>query len=176
MSQTPSIESSRLKLTPFEIHHFNESHKMWNEPKVYEFISGEPSSVQKSWSRLLMQKGMWELKGYGYWALIDKATGAYAGEVGFGDFKREMTPPLFGIPEMGWIINPNFHSKGYATEATQAVLNWAIENKIGNEFFCIIDPRNLASIRISEKLGFKKSHSAKFMGQDINVYQKTLVP
>ena len=42
--------------------------------------------------------------GFGFWALEEKATGAFAGEMGFAEFKREIDPPILGTPEIGWVL------------------------------------------------------------------------
>ena len=59
---------------------------------------------------------------YGFWVVTDKVSGAFLGEVGFADFKRDLTPPL-GVPEIGWALMPHAHGKGLATEAVQAALS-----------------------------------------------------
>jgi RimJ/RimL family protein N-acetyltransferase len=51
------------------------------------------------------------------------------GDIGFADFKRDFEGAekfdLKGLPEMGWVLSPSVHGKGYATEAVSAALAWA---------------------------------------------------
>ena len=74
--------------------------------------------------RLLRYGGMWPMLGYGYWAIEEKASGALVGDIGYADFMREMTPPLDGMPEMGWVLASSAHGKGYASEALAAISAW----------------------------------------------------
>ena len=46
------------------------------------------------------------------------------GEAGRAEFQREMTPSIAGVPEVGWVLSPQFHGKGYGTEAVRAACAW----------------------------------------------------
>ena len=47
------------------------------------------AAKKNSGLRFLRNQGQWQLMGYGMWALEDKASGAYAGAVGFITGKRD---------------------------------------------------------------------------------------
>lgn len=55
--------------------------------------------------------------------------------------------------EFGWRLIPAARGKGYATEASLALLALAAESFTG-EILCMIDPRNDPSKRVAAKLGF----------------------
>jgi len=73
---------------------------------------------------LLRYAGHWALLGYGYWVAEEKSTGAFVGELGFADYKRDLQPALPEVPEAGWVLMPWAHGKGYATEAVRAIALW----------------------------------------------------
>ena len=50
-------------------------------------IGGKPFTREESWARLLRYGGLWSLLGYGYWAVRDKESGRFAGELGFAGFR-----------------------------------------------------------------------------------------
>jgi [ribosomal protein S5]-alanine N-acetyltransferase len=60
------------------------------------------------------------------------------------------------VANLGYAINPDFQSKGYATEAAKALISFGF-NKLN---LCVIyatcDTRNTASYKIMEKLGMKE--------------------
>jgi RimJ/RimL family protein N-acetyltransferase len=138
---------------------------MWGDPNVTRHIGGRPLSAEESWTRLLRYVGHWALLGFGYWVVEEKATGSFAGELGFADYKRDMEPPLKGIPEIGWVFATQFHGKGYATEAVRAAVAWGDARFGAGPTACIIHPENLASIRVAEKCGYRKSQLATYKGQ-----------
>jgi RimJ/RimL family protein N-acetyltransferase len=90
--------------------------------------------------------------GYGYWAAVEKNSGIFVGELGFAEFKRAVDPPI-AHPELGWVLSPSFQGRGLATEAVRAALAWA-DAQGWPKTACLINPDNLASIRVAEKCGF----------------------
>lgn len=57
---------------------------------------------------------------------------------------------------VAWVIGLKWQSKGYATEATKAVIDWLSTNGCTNIRSCI-HPHHIASQRVAEKIGMKKS-------------------
>src|SRR4051812_30549324 len=114
--QIPTIETERLRLRPHGLKDFPDCVAMWSDPEVCRFTIGQPCPPQRTWQRLTSYLGHWQLLGYGYWAVEEKSSGRYIGELGFADFKREMQPSIEGIPELGWALVTRAHGKGYATE------------------------------------------------------------
>ena len=151
----PAIETERLILRPHRAGDFEALAAMWQEPAVVKYITGVPSTREASWARLLRYAGHWSLLGYGYWAIEERDGGAFVGEAGFADYRRDIDPPLDGMPELGWIVAPDSHGKGYATEAVRACLAWGDAHfPAGTRFSCIITPDNAPSLRVAEKCGF----------------------
>jgi RimJ/RimL family protein N-acetyltransferase len=112
------------------------------------------------------------LLGYGYWVAERRDDGAYLGQIGFADFKRDMIPSIEGMPEMGWIMASHAQGQGYATEAVLAALDWADEALGGGEIAAIISHENAASIRIAEKGGFNGREEAVYKGEPILLFRR----
>ena len=74
------------------------------DPIVTKYISGRPSTVQQTWSRLLTYVGHWNLMGFGYWAIEEKSSGDFVGEAGLADFKRDIAASMKGNPELGFAL------------------------------------------------------------------------
>ena len=91
--------------------------------------------------------GNWALMGFGYWVIEEKATGEFVGDVGFADFKRDITASMRGKPELGFALASRFHVKGYATEAVRAALAWADAELPQPAAVCLVAPQNTASLR-----------------------------
>ncbi|GER01553.1 N-acetyltransferase [Iodidimonas gelatinilytica] len=149
-----TIETGRLILRLHQLEDFEDECALWADDRVVRHI-GPPASQEECWGRLLRYIGHWALLGFGFWAVIEKRTGRFVGEVGFMDFKRQIDPPLGDVPEMGWALIPEAQGQGYASEAVAAAQNWADAHFRSRRAVCLIHPDNRASLRVAEKAGFK---------------------
>jgi RimJ/RimL family protein N-acetyltransferase len=151
----PVIATERLRLRPHGADDYAACVAMWSDPEVVRYTIGEPSPPQRTWIRILAYGGHWALLGYGYWAVEEKASGRYVGELGFADFKRDIEPSIAGAPELGWALARQFHGVGYATEALRAAVAWGDHHLRQPRTVCIIHRDNSRSFRVADKLGYK---------------------
>ena len=168
----PVLETERLRLRAFDIEDLPSYTDMWADPKVLEHIGIPPSSREQTWTRLLRAHGHWKLFGFGFWAVEEKASGRFAGEVGFAEFMREMEPSLVGTPEAGWIFAPWCHGRGFATEAARAALKWWDTNRGGTRTACIIDETNSRSFRVAQKCGYREFARTEYHDHPIMVLER----
>ena len=150
---------------------------MWADAAVTRFIGGRPASREDVWNRILRYRGLWSLLGFGYWAVNERETGRYVGDVGFADFHRDLTPSLNGAPEVGWALATWAHGRGFGTEAVRTALAWGdthIESMTGTppRYVCLISAENAASVRVAEKCGFRRAHEATYKGHPTTVYER----
>ncbi len=172
MTDTPLLETARLRLRPHRIEDFDAYARMWADPAIVRNIGGVPFSREQSWSRFLRQPGLWQLLGFGGFAIVDKATGAYVGDAGFHDMHRDITPSIEGTMEAGWALMPEAQGKGFTEEAMRAALAWADECHPDVRCTAIIGPDNGASLRVAEKLGFKRFAETTYNGADIVLLER----
>ena len=138
---------------------------MWSDDTFVRYVGGEIQSRSGVWKSIQKMTGGWALMGYGYWAIEDRQTAKYLGEVGFQEALRALTPSYVGIPEAGWAIAPAAWGQGIATEALSAAVSWA-DTRFGDlRTYCLIDIPNQASIRVAEKNGFKLAREIDYLGQ-----------
>src|SRR3546814_5787301 len=97
------LRTDRLILRPHILGDFEDSFDMWSDPTTTEFIGGHPSTREECWSRFLRYVGMWPILGFGYWAIMERDTQTFVGEIGCAEFKRDIVPPI-SLPESGWAI------------------------------------------------------------------------
>ncbi len=168
----PVIETERLVLRGHRLDDFEALAAMWGDPEVARFIGGKPSTRDDSWARLLRYVGHWQLLGFGFWAVEVKGERQLIGDVGFADWKRDITPSLDGVPEGGWVFSPAVHGRGYASEAVQAVVAWGDQHWGGKTTACIVSPDNIASVRIAEKHGFREFARSDFKGSPIVQFRR----
>ena len=150
----PVVETARLRMRGYQAEDYAAYVAMCQEPDFYRYLSPEPMPAEEVWKILLRGAGHWAVMGYGFWAIEEKATGRFLGTIGFGNLKRDIDPPIGDTPEIGWVLAPHAHGKGYATEAVTAALAWADEHFGPVRTMCIIAPGNEASLRVAAKFGY----------------------
>ncbi len=168
----PLIETARLRLRQFRESDLEVQAATLADPEVVRFLGGTPLAREESWRRMVTASGLWPILGYGYWAVESKATGRYVGLAGFADFKRDMEPSIEGLPEMGWILAPEAHGQGLASEAVTAAIAWADEALPPQQYVAIISHGNAASIRVAEKTGFSLREEATYKGEPILLFRR----
>jgi len=168
----PVLEAPRLRLRPYRAGDLDAQHEAMADPGVMRFLGGAAQSREETWRKILAVHGLWALLGYGYWVAERREDGAYLGQIGFADFKRDMIPSIEGLPEMGWIMAREAQGHGYATEAVLAALAWADETLMGGEIAAIIRHDNAPSIRIAEKAGFSHREEALYKGAPILLFRR----
>jgi len=168
----PELRTERLVLRGHTRADLEECAAMWGDPRVTRYIGGRPSTEEEAWARVLRYSGLWALLGYGYWVVRERDSGRFVGDVGLGDFHREITPALGEVPEAGWVLSPSAHGRGFATEAVRAVLAWADAHLPDPRTVCLIDPDNAASLHVAEKCGFREHARGSYKGEDTLILER----
>jgi ribosomal-protein-alanine N-acetyltransferase len=61
-----------------------------------------------------------------------------------------------GSVEFGYTVFPDYRGQGYASEAAQALMDWANREHNVTRFVVSISPSNEPSLRLAKKFGFRK--------------------
>jgi RimJ/RimL family protein N-acetyltransferase len=168
----PTLETKRLLLRANRADDLPAFTAMWQQPAFYKFLGGRALPEEEVWTKLLRHLGAWLALGYGYWAIEEKATGLFIGAIGFADWQRQLVPSLKGYPEVGWVLAPAVHGKGYASEAAQAVLAWGDAYLAQKRTVCIISPDNVPSLRLAAKFGYQEVAHTLYKEQPIVVLER----
>lgn len=147
-------------MAPHGLPDFAEQAAMWADPAVVRYIGGVPSSTEDAWARLLRVTGSWALLGFGMWAVRDRETGRYLGDVGFLEARRTGIEGFNGDPEIGWTLNVAEHGRGYASEAVGAALGWSAGRF--RRAVAMIHPENTASEAVAIRAGFRRFADATY--------------
>lgn len=116
------------------------------ETERSRFIGG-PLTREMAWRSLATHLGHWALRGYGFWAVEDKATGQFCGHVGL------WFPEGWYEPEVGWVLMGPAEGRGIAFEAAIAARAYAYDRLGWQTAVSMIDPGNIRSIRLAQRLG-----------------------
>lgn len=67
---------------------------------------------------------------------------------------------MWRVPEVGFLLHPDFHGQGLASEAMEAVIAHLFETHALPELVAEADPRNAASLKLLARLGFVETGRA----------------
>lgn len=168
----PTLETERLRLRAHTLADVPSSVAMWSDPLVTRYIGGTPATEQQTWARILSYLGHWSLMGFGYWALEERATGRFAGELGFAEFFREITPSIRGWPEIGWALAPSMQGRGYAREAIATVLAWGDAHLPSERTVCLINPANTRSLRLAAHFGYRRLERTHYRDEPVHLMSR----
>jgi RimJ/RimL family protein N-acetyltransferase len=149
------IETPRLVLRPHILEDFEPWFSMFSDPELFRFIGFPNLSREDAWNRLLRYAGHWSLLDFGMFAVVEKATNRFFGEVGLADFHRGLGPRFDGYPEAAWIMLRSAQGRGLALEAVTACHKWFDEQRGPARTVCIIKPHNEGSLRLASKVGYR---------------------
>jgi RimJ/RimL family protein N-acetyltransferase len=171
-AHVPELTTERLRLRRHRREDFLDGLAMWSDPQVVRFIGGKPSTGEVAWGRMLRYVGHWEVMGYGFWAVEERATGRFVGELGFADFQRDIRPSFEGAPESGWALASWAHGRGFATEALLAAHVWGDVHLPSRRTVCLIDAENAASQRVAIKCGYREFNRVDYLGERSVLFER----
>lgn len=142
----PTLETERLVLRSIEERDLDGWARLVGDPESARFIGG-PVARSVAWRSMATMAGSWTLKGFGMFSVVEKSSGKWIGRL--GPWQPEGWPGT----EVGWGLIKEAWGKGYAAEGATAAIDWAFENLGWTNVIHTIDPQNLASIALAERLG-----------------------
>ena len=78
-----------------------------------------------------------------------------------------MDLPYRDLPEVGWVIHPDFHGRGLAGEALKTMMAWGDAHIVAPQTWCMIAPGNLISRKLAERLGYVRAQDSLYKGEPI---------
>lgn len=85
--------------------------------------------------------------------IVELDSGSLIGDIGIHFLETDLENMQV---EIGYTLNKNYRGKGYATEALTKVIDYLINDLNKHRIIASIDPTNTDSIRLIERLGFRK--------------------
>lgn len=137
------IETERLILRRFSGDDLQDLYEYLSDEEVVRFEPYRPMDRAEAESTLI-----WRIATEEMIAVVLKSSGKLIGNVYLG--KRD-----FEARELGFVFNRRFWGQGYAQESCQAVMQQAFESGI-HRIYAECDPRNEASWKLLERLGFSR--------------------
>jgi RimJ/RimL family protein N-acetyltransferase len=165
---TTRLETLRLVLRVPRLDDAEAFSEYLADPEVMRFLGGE--TVQREDVPSVVRKwlGRWEANGVGPFAIERRDDGRVVGRAGIivwdtRDWRNSTWTEAgeHAQPELGWALGRAHWGKGYATEAAGAVRDWAREERSVERLISLINPGNVKSQRVAERLGATPEETVK---------------
>jgi len=151
----PVIETERLVLRRITNDDVNEVFELRSNPETMQYI---PRPLVKTTQDALDHIAVIEEKivlneGIN-WGITLKNNSELLGMIGF----YRMQPENYRA-EIGYMLSPKFHEKGFITEAVKRLITFGFDELKLHSIEAVIDPENFASEKVLQKTGFiKEAH------------------
>jgi RimJ/RimL family protein N-acetyltransferase len=141
----PTLETERLILRPPAAEDYESWWAMMQNNDVAHFIGGQSRYIV--WRLFSAMAGSWALNGFAQFSVIEKSSGAWIGRVG------PWEPAGWPGAEVAYTLARPYWGKGYATEAATTSINWAFDHLGWTNVIHCIDPANINSQKVAQRLG-----------------------
>jgi ribosomal-protein-alanine N-acetyltransferase len=144
------LETERLILRRQVIEDLDPLWALYCNPNITKYIPDTPCSYEEAREEL-----EWHMNGHPYypelglWATIHKETGKFIGRCGLLPWTIEGQHEV----EVAYTIAQEYWGQGLATEAACGILEYGFATVHLSRLICLIDPENIASQRVAEKIG-----------------------
>jgi RimJ/RimL family protein N-acetyltransferase len=140
------LTPSRLLLRPPRLEDLDAWAAFAADPDCMRYLGGVQGR-SAAWRAMMCMAGSWQLQGFAMFSVIEKESGRWMGRIG------PWMPADWPGTEVGWGLSSAAQGKGYAVEAATAAIDWAFDHLGWTEVIHCIDPENVPSQRVAERLG-----------------------
>lgn len=162
------LTTDRLQLRPIGLEDAPAFYALNSDPEVYRY-TGEPppSSLAEVEARIANYPDYADY-GFGRLACVLRETSEM---IGFCGLKK--LPELDGEVDLGYRLARAHWGRGLATEAGYAVLRFGFEALRLTRVIALVEPANLGSVRVLDKLGMTYEREVEYFGEAAKLYALT---
>lgn len=140
------IETKRLSLRLLTENDLDNLQKLNADPDVRAFFPDGTQNREQTKKRMLELINNYKSHNLPGFIILEKEPHTFLGRCGFSLLENNEV-------EVGYLLHKNYWGKGYATEALNALLNWAKKNIKRQYIIAFAPTHHVASQRVMEKCG-----------------------
>ncbi len=146
------LETKRLILRPITIDDKYEVFEYRSDIETNKYQGWIPTTISDVETFIgKVSKQINEPNTWFQFIIIEKEPQKIIGDLGIHFFDNENRQA-----EIGCTLNKHFQNKGYATESVKSVIDYLFKGLGKHRIIASIDPENKNSIRLVERIGFRK--------------------
>ncbi|MCP1132139.1 GNAT family N-acetyltransferase [Paenibacillus polysaccharolyticus] len=146
------LHTTRLQLSQMKASDSTELFQVWSDPEVAMFMNISPFSDEKQALEMIqLLADLAKEKKAIRFSIIEKESGVIMGSCGYNYLDNEQARA-----EIGYDLAKAYWGRGYAMEAVSALLTHGFSSLKLNRIEAKVDPRNVSSIKLLEKLDFTR--------------------
>ena len=148
------LRTERLLLRPFVDDDFDAFYDLYRREEVARYLYWQPRTREQASEYLDRVKKLTSFDAEGHairLAAVLPDSGAVVGDISLNHVSREHAQG-----EIGFVINPEYQRRGYATEACVALMRLGFEELGLHRVVGRADPRNAGSVGVMERLGMRR--------------------
>lgn len=146
------VETQRLILRPFTKDDAADAYEYLHEPMVHCFEDMRINSIEEATDAVIERAKDNEY----YFAITLKENGKVIGEIFAHPESDEHPGANRDTFSPCWMLNPEYHGKGYAYEAAHAYFEFLFNEKNARRLYAYTEDYNIASQKLCEKLGMRR--------------------
>ncbi|MBD1874532.1 GNAT family N-acetyltransferase [Nodosilinea sp. FACHB-131] len=148
------LHTERLMLRPCTLADLDAVHELWTDPDIRQFLFDDRTlSRQEASDFLAASNESFVQQGYGLWLFFERSGDASGGQSStIAGFSGLMSVPDQS-PSVVFGTRPPLWGRGYAKEATAAILHYVFYDLGLDQVVADVDEPNTASIHVLEGLG-----------------------
>ena len=147
----PVLESERIRLRPLRMDDAAEVFTLFSDARVTRYWSFQAWTEPAQAEAWLAERIGWGPPSVYGWAMADRASDAFIGTTAL----FSLSGPLHRA-ELGYSLMPARQGEGLATEAVRRALDFGFDVLGLERIEADVDPRNLPSCQLAERLGFQR--------------------
>jgi RimJ/RimL family protein N-acetyltransferase len=157
------LETKRLILRRQVIGDLGALRELYCDPEVTKYIPDAPKTRDEAREEL-----EWHMNGHpgrpelGLWATVLKENGKFIGRCGLLPWTIDGRDEV----EVAYTIAQEYWGRGLGSEVALAILQYGFEKLGLRRLICLIEPDNVASQKVAEKIGMRLERTIDGIGGD----------
>lgn len=164
------LETERLYIRELTIEDLDALMAIFGDPEVMEYSLNGPMNREEA-EEYLRERILANYAAYGhsFWGVVEKHSRELVGIAGLLNQVLDEAEEV----ELGYRLARDYWGRGFASEATRAIRDYAFDVLGLEHIISIIEPSNIHSVRVAEQMGMTVRTATTFHGFNVDIYHVT---